>query len=158
MITAKEGADVFSTLLDERGRIRERLTLHTEQMARGTDGLLAEARSHALSTPGKLLRPLLLLEACRAAGGDPDVAFPAAAGTEYGHVASLVHDDIIDGDLERCGQDTVHVKYNLAAAILTGDLLIFETFLSYTYCHERGVTAGAGPSVAMERWCPLRGQ
>jgi geranylgeranyl diphosphate synthase type I len=82
-----------------------------------------------------------MLEACRAAGGDPELVLPAALGTEYGHVASLVHDDIIDGDAERRGQATLHVKYNVGAAILTGDLLIFNTFLNFAECEDRGASA-----------------
>ncbi len=139
--TARESIDVFTALLDERTDLQEQLARHAQQILPGPAGLLAETRSYALSNSGKLLRPLLLLEACRAAGGDPDIVFPAAAGTESGHVASLIHDDIIDGDRERRGRETLHVKYDLAAAILTGDLLIFETFLSYTYCHDRGASA-----------------
>jgi geranylgeranyl diphosphate synthase type I len=104
-------------------------------------GYLAKTTEHVLSAPGKLLRPLLLLDACRAAGGDPECVFPAACGTEYGHVASLIHDDIMDGDEARRGQPSLHVKYNVPAAILTGDLLIFQTFLSYTDCMDSGVTA-----------------
>jgi geranylgeranyl diphosphate synthase type I len=84
-----------------------------------------------------------MLAACRAAGGDPEQIFPAAAGTEYAHVASLIHDDIIDGDKERRGQPALHMKYNLGSAIVTGDLLIFETFLSYIQCYDRGVSAEA---------------
>lgn len=141
MITARESDGSFATLIDARAEIADLLGEHSRQMVRQTGGLLAETSAYLLSSPGKLLRPLLMLDACRAAGGDPDVVFPAAAGTEYGHIASLVHDDIIDGDHERRGQQTLHVKYNLGAALLTGDLLIFETFLSYTQCHERGAGA-----------------
>ncbi len=106
-------------------------------------GTLAETTEYVLSAPGKLLRPLLLLEACRAAGGDPEIAFPSAAGTEYGHVASLIHDDIIDGDGERRGRATLHTTHGLATALLTGDLLVFEAFLNYTRCYERGASAEA---------------
>jgi geranylgeranyl diphosphate synthase type I len=129
--------------MDERARILDLFAHHTDHTAWPMAGLLGDTRRYALSTPGKMLRPLLLLEACRAAGGDPEKIFPAAAGTEYGHIASLIHDDIIDGDQSRRGQPTLHVKYNLASAIITGDLLIFETFFNYTQCYERGVRAEA---------------
>lgn len=143
MITAGEGAKGFAALFDERARVLDQFAQHVRHAAWPLEGLLAETRSYALATPGKLLRPVLMLEACRAAGGDPEQIFPAAAGTEYAHVASLIHDDIIDGDQERRGQPTLHLKYNLGAAIVTGDLLIFETFLNYTQCHDRGVRAEA---------------
>lgn len=103
------------------------------------DPFLAETSRHVLATPGKMVRPILLLDACRAAGGDPMQVLPAALGTECGHVASLVQDDLMDGDGYRRGQPTLHVKYGVGPAVLTADLLIFHTFLSYTRCCERGV-------------------
>src|SRR5918912_4502201 len=141
MITAREDTSTFATFMDERARILNYMARHLQETVGETPGFLAKTSDYVLSTPGKLLRPLLLLDACRAAGGDPERVIPAAAGTEFGHIASLVHDDIIDGDGMRRGQATLHVKHGLAAAILTGDLLIFQTFLTYTQCHERGVSA-----------------
>lgn len=141
MITARENVGGFAALADERTRILEYLAQQMQETLGGTAGFLVETTDYVLSSPGKLLRPLLLLDACRAAGGDPEHVFPAAAGTEYGHVASLVHDDIIDGDTERRGQESLQSKYDVPTALLTGDLLIFQTFLSYTRCQERGVSA-----------------
>jgi geranylgeranyl diphosphate synthase type I len=141
MLTVREGAGSFTAPADERARILEYLTQHMHETLGETGGLLAETTEYVLSTPGKLLRPLLLMDACKAAGGNPSVVVPAAAGTEYGHIASLVHDDIIDGDHERRGQPTLHTKYDLPTALLTGDFLIFQTFLCYTYCRDRGVSA-----------------
>jgi geranylgeranyl pyrophosphate synthase len=141
MITAREDTSTFAAFMDERARILDYMARHLQETVGETPGFLAKTSDYVLSTPGKLLRPLLLLDACRAAGGDPERVIPAAAGTEFGHIASLVHDDIIDGDSTRRGQATLHVKHGLAAAILTGDLLIFQTFLTYTQCHERGVSA-----------------
>jgi len=143
MTTAKEGVD-FTTLFAAQGMER---SLVAETLGRlgsqlfADAGLLSETSAYALATPGKLLRPLLLLDACRASGGDPDRVFPAALGTEFGHVASLIHDDIIDGDDERRGRLTLHRQFDTGAAILTGDALIFSTFLSYTDCMKRGVSA-----------------
>lgn len=141
MVTAREDAGGFAALLDERTRIADHLVQHMREVLGDRGGILAQTTEHVLAAPGKLLRPLLLLDACRAAGGDPESVFPAACGTEYGHIASLIHDDIMDDDHERRGQQTLHVKFNLASAVLTGDLLIFQTFLCYTDCAERGVSA-----------------
>lgn len=141
MATAREDTVDFAALLDERARIADYLAQHMRAVLGERGGLLGKTTEHVLSAPGKLLRPLLLLDACRAAGGDPERVFPAACGTEYGHIASLIHDDIMDGDEARRGQPTVHVKFDLGAAILTGDLLIFQTFLCYTDCAEHGVEA-----------------
>lgn len=141
MVTARQDFAEFTALAAERARIADDLVRHLRETLGGAPSSLARAGEYVLSVTGKLLRPMLMLDACRAAGGDPELVLPAALGTEYGHVASLVHDDIIDGDAERRGQATLHVKYNVGAAILTGDLLIFNTFLNFTECKDRGASA-----------------
>jgi geranylgeranyl diphosphate synthase type I len=95
---------------------------------------------YALGTPGKLFRPALLVESARVAGGDIGTVLPAAVGTECGHVASLIHDDIIDGDETRRGRAAVHAKFGLDAAIVAGDALIFDLFLCLAECRDRGAT------------------
>lgn len=104
-------------------------------------GYLAATSLYTLSTPGKLLRPLLLLDACSAAGGAPDQLIPAAAGLEAAHVASLIHDDIVDGDDLRRGQPSLHTRFDLPAALITGDLFIFYSFLGLIQTHQNGVSA-----------------
>lgn len=141
MITARHDVGGLAALADERAKILEYLSKHLRETLGEAAGFLTETTDYVLSSPGKLLRPLLLLDACRAAGGNPDHVFPAAAGTEYGHIASLVHDDIIDGDNERRGQASLHTRYDIATALLTGDMLIFQTFLCYTSCESLGVKA-----------------
>ena len=64
---------------------------------------------YAVLPGNKLFRPMLLLESAAAVGGDIEQVLPAAAGAEAGHVASLIHDDIIDGDVLRRGRPSVQV-------------------------------------------------
>ena len=91
--------------------------------------------------PGhKLFRPILLLESAAAVGGDIEQVVPAAAGAEAGHVASLIHDDIIDGDTMRRGRPSVQVAFGVNEAIVAGDTLIFYLFKSLAECGSRGVT------------------
>ncbi|WP_370948461.1 polyprenyl synthetase family protein [Amycolatopsis sp. cg5] len=89
---------------------------------------LAEMLRYSLLPPGKLLRPLLLLESAAAVGGDPRELVDVSLAVEYLHVATLVHDDIIDGDLTRRGREAVHSRYGLANGIVTGDALLFTAF------------------------------
>lgn len=110
-----------------------------EQRWKETGELIEQVCRYALVPSGKMLRPVLLLEACMAVGGDPQQVLPAAIGTEYGHVASLIHDDIIDADDLRRGQTSVHRRYGLTNAILSGDALIFHLFLSLAECQGRQV-------------------
>lgn len=143
MVTARQDSSAFAALTAEQARIADDLVRHIrDTLSRtGASPLLSESSEYVLSVVGKLVRPLLMLEACRAAGGDPEHAFPAAVGTEYGQVASLIHDDIMDGDAERRGQESLHIRFNVPAAVLTGDLFIFHTFLNFTECQDRGVSA-----------------
>lgn len=72
---------------------------------------LKQAVTDYIRYGGKMLRPGVLLFACGAVGGDENLALPAAAATELFHTWTLVHDDIIDQDAQRRGQDALHIKY-----------------------------------------------
>src|SRR5215216_4073261 len=93
-------------------------------------GALDEAMRYALAGGGKRIRPLLCLATAEAAGGDVEVALPAAAALELVHSFSLVHDDLpaLDNDEERRGRPTAHVRFGEAPAILAGDALLAEAF------------------------------
>ncbi|WP_435054963.1 polyprenyl synthetase family protein [Micromonospora aurantiaca (nom. illeg.)] len=83
---------------------------------------------YALLPAGKMLRPMMTLHAAEAVGGSPRDVLAAALGTEYLHVATLVHDDIIDADTLRRGRPAVPVAYGIPGAIVAGDHLIFHAF------------------------------
>ncbi|WP_436496367.1 family 2 encapsulin nanocompartment cargo protein polyprenyl transferase [Actinokineospora sp. HUAS TT18] len=70
---------------------------------------------------GKALRPTLVLCAAEAVGGDPAEAVPAAVAVELVHNFSLLHDDVIDGDLTRRHRPTAWTVFGTSAAILAGD-------------------------------------
>lgn len=86
---------------------------------------LVEAMRYAVQSGGKRIRPLLTLAATDALGGDVDAALPAACAVELIHAYSLVHDDLpaMDDDDLRRGRPTVHIAFDEATAILTGDAL-----------------------------------
>jgi len=77
---------------------------------------------------GKRLRPLLVLLSCAAAGGDPARAITMATGVEVVHLASLMHDDVIDEARERRGRPAARQRWGNRASILVGDLLIAQAF------------------------------
>ncbi|QRF59420.1 polyprenyl synthetase family protein [Variovorax paradoxus] len=87
--------------------------------------LLGEAMRYAVLDGGKRLRPLLVLAASEAVGGNAAAALRAACATELIHAYSLVHDDLpcMDNDVLRRGKPTVHVKFGEADALLAGDAL-----------------------------------
>jgi len=77
---------------------------------------------------GKALRPTLALVAAEAVGGDTSVAMPAAVAVELVHNFSLVHDDVMDGDLTRRHRPTVWNEFGVGSAILVGDALLTLAF------------------------------
>jgi geranylgeranyl pyrophosphate synthase len=102
---------------------------------------LHEMCRYAIYPVGKLIRPLLLVDACLMVGEVPQAILPAAVGIEYAHVASLVHDDIIDKDPLRRGRNALHHHYGMESALLAGDALLFQTFWALAECQGRGVPA-----------------
>lgn len=92
---------------------------------------LARAMRYAVLGPGKRIRPILALEAFRAAGGgNPRAVLPFCCGIELIHTFSLVHDDLpsMDDDDFRRGRPSLHRKYDEATAILAADALFAYAF------------------------------
>ncbi|MFJ7146766.1 polyprenyl synthetase family protein [Streptomyces sp. NPDC100445] len=85
------------------------------------DSLLELACLDALFPPGKFLRPILCMESAKAVGGTADEVLAFAAGIECLHVASLVHDDIVDQDPVRRGRASTAEQFGLAEALVAGD-------------------------------------
>ncbi|MFA5204850.1 MAG: polyprenyl synthetase family protein, partial [Lentisphaeria bacterium] len=83
-------------------------------------GYLREAVLAYPRRGGKRLRPALALWCCGVAGGDPERAWPAALAVELYHNWTLIHDDIIDGDVTRRGQPSCHVLLEQAAGAWPG--------------------------------------
>ena len=97
---------------------------------------LAEAMRYSLLAGGKRIRPILVLEFCRIAGGDVEAALPVACAIEMLHTYSLIHDDLpcMDNDALRRGRPTNHVVYGECTAVLAGDTLQAEAFGTILRC------------------------
>lgn len=95
---------------------------------------LAGAIRHSLLAPGKRLRPMLVLMAAEACGGDRPSSMPAAVAVEMIHAYSLIHDDLpaMDDDDLRRGRPTCHKVFGEAVAILAGDALLAMAFETLT--------------------------
>jgi len=91
-----------------------------------SDASHIEMLSYAVFPAGKRIRPNLFLKLVTLFGAEitPD-CFHVASALELLHCASLIHDDLpsIDNDLMRRGKPAFHVKYGVANAVLSGDLL-----------------------------------
>jgi geranylgeranyl pyrophosphate synthase len=121
-------------------RLVQRVCEHLDAAWSADAARLDQVCRYAVLPGHKLFRPILLLESAAAVGGDIEQVLPAAAGAEAGHVASLIHDDIIDGDTLRRGRPSVQVAFGVNDAIVAGDTLIFYLFKSLADCSGRGVT------------------
>ena len=85
---------------------------------------------YSLFAGGKRIRPLLVLAAAEASGGEDRDALPLACAVELIHTYSLVHDDLpaMDDDDLRRGKPTSHKVFGEAIAILAGDALLTRAF------------------------------
>jgi geranylgeranyl diphosphate synthase, type II len=86
-----------------------------------------------LGRAGKRWRPFLTVSAYQALRNTPGAILPEdirkiAVAVECFHKASLIHDDIEDGDRERYGEKTLHEELGVAVALNVGDLLIGEGY------------------------------
>ncbi|MBB1138268.1 polyprenyl synthetase family protein [Myroides sp. WP-1] len=91
---------------------------------------LYEPISYILSLGGKQIRPVLTLMAADVFNEDPTKAIQAATAIELFHNFSLMHDDIMDDASLRRGHQTVHEKWDVNTAILSGDAMLI---LAYQY-------------------------
>ena len=93
-------------------------------------GSVLDAMKYSLTAGGKRIRPVMLMAACRAAGGKEEDAVPFACAIEFIHTYSLIHDDLpaMDDDELRRGKPTNHVVFGEACAILAGDALLNRAF------------------------------
>lgn len=94
----------------------------------GPNPRIVELATYLQKGGGKRLRPALLLLAARNFRYDRERLLPVAAAVELIHMATLVHDDIVDGATSRRGLPTVSVRWGTGTAVLTGDFLFARAF------------------------------
>lgn len=120
--------------------LRESIAAHGETLGADAGATLAAG--------GKRMRPMLVL-LCAGAGGDAR-AVRAAAATELVHMATLVHDDVLDDAPLRRGQPTVAALAGRDRATAVGDLLLSRAFaLLAENGDSRSVSLLASASVAL---------
>ena len=82
--------------------------------------------TYIMNLGGKRLRPALVLIASELFGGRIEDALPAALAIETFHNFTLIHDDIMDNAPLRRGKETVHERWGVNNAILSGDVMMVE--------------------------------
>jgi len=99
------------------------------EMVKSRERTLTDASLHIIEGGGKRLRPTVTILSYKAVGGkDSDKIVDIATAFELIHSATLVHDDINDGGTMRRGRETVHKKYGVHDAIVTGDFMFVKAF------------------------------
>ena len=109
----------------DRQRIEQRLDEICDRYLNDIPADVAAAIRYGLKSPGKRLRPLLVLYGYHASGGKGDVSLLACA-PEVVHAYSLMHDDLpcMDNDDMRRGRPTVHKVYGSRNAMVAGVAMI----------------------------------
>ena len=134
------GSPALSRLLQ---RTEDRLS----EIAESQGETLARHASGTLSAGGKRLRPLLVF---LAADGDEASLVGAAVSVELLHMATLVHDDVLDRAELRRGRPTVFAQGGRPAATAAGDLLFSRGFAELAATGSEGAVRAL--STAPRRW------
>ncbi|MCW3097563.1 MAG: Geranylgeranyl pyrophosphate synthase, partial [Chthonomonadaceae bacterium] len=143
-----EGGSIMSCITDSASRMRPESLVHTPAVLSGADvfhdyirpdldavearlnssidtevRILSNLTAHILRAGGKRLRPAMVALSARAY--QPDIA-PARIATigaaiELIHMASLVHDDVVDNTATRRGKPTANALFDNSVAVISGD-------------------------------------
>jgi octaprenyl-diphosphate synthase len=137
-------AEVQALVGDDLADVERQLSLLTgEGISPATD-----SAGHLLAAGGKRVRPLTVMLAAACFGPPPPQARDLGVVAELIHLATLLHDDVIDDGQERRGQPTSRRIWGNAVSVLAGDLLL---------THALSVTAAAAPhSVLIDLLTTLR--
>ncbi|WPM32376.1 polyprenyl synthetase family protein [Hydrogenobacter sp. T-2] len=107
--------------------IRERIVSYLDPEVRE----VYDIGAYIISSGGKGVRPLLTIMVCEALGGDVERVIPLAVGIEYVHIASLLHDDVVDGAQRRRGKKSANLVFGNQACVLTGDYMYAKALSLY---------------------------
>lgn len=91
---------------------------------------------YTLSSGGKRLRPILVIQGCQLFSDEIQKAIKPALGIELFHNFTLLHDDIMDKAFLRRNQPTVHRKWDINRAILSGDAMAIQANIFIASCSK----------------------
>lgn len=121
---------MLKTYLREKGTLIDKTLSELMANKKGNLACIHDAMQYSLFAGGKRLRPVLLMAAADAVGGNGTKYLPVACALEMIHTYSLIHDDLpaMDNDDYRRGKLTNHKVYGEGLAILAGDALLTDAF------------------------------
>ena len=113
---------------DWQGIIADDLRRASEIMreaTRDSNAEIQEVLDYALDSPGKMIRPSIVILVCNACGKrTEEVMLRYAAASELVHMATLIHDDINDESENRRGKPATYKRYGVKKALTTGDTML----------------------------------
>ncbi|NLW45017.1 MAG: heptaprenyl diphosphate synthase [Syntrophomonadaceae bacterium] len=107
--------------------IKRELQIMEEELIKAVDTnqpLLKQASGHLIHAGGKRLRPAFVLLTGSCFTSKIDHLIPMAVAMELVHMATLVHDDVIDNSMSRRGRDTVKARFGNRMSIYSGDYML----------------------------------
>lgn len=129
------GLDLFDSISNELNLVETGLLASID-----TDlPVLEQAASHLIKAGGKRLRPAFVLLSAKLFGDDVQHAIPLAISLELIHMASLVHDDVIDNSELRRGKPTVMSQWGNRLSIYTGNYVLAKSLALIAEYQRRDV-------------------
>ena len=126
----------LATIKPDLEKIEERIRFQEQEFDPGISGYV----SYALDSNGKRIRPALVLLAAQASARVTPSHLDLAVVMELIHLATLVHDDIMDGAAKRRGKPTAFAKWGAELSVLLGDCL---------FCHALKLSSNfSDPTIA----------
>lgn len=125
-----KGLEIFNGIRNDLKIVEKEL----QKVVKTPDPLLTETSAHLLNAGGKRLRPAFALMAGKTFNYNPDKLIPLAMALELIHMASLVHDDVIDDSYTRRGIPTVKANWGDQISIYTGTYLFAQSLILIAKC------------------------
>ncbi|MDT3699620.1 MAG: polyprenyl synthetase family protein [Thermincola sp.] len=122
--------EIFNTIRTDLKYVEKEL----QKIVKTPDPLLTETSAHLLNAGGKRLRPAFALLAGKTCKYKPEKLIPLAMALELIHMASLVHDDVIDDSYTRRGIPTVKANWGDQISIYTGTYLFAQSLILIAEC------------------------
>ncbi len=121
-----------SDIRDEMDNLLAEIDQYMLEHTKTSNTLIAESVQNLIQAGGKRIRPLLANLTAKFGEYDREKMIKIGAGLELLHMATLVHDDIIDESAIRRGEETVQKKYGQDRAVFVGDFLYSSSYEIFT--------------------------
>lgn len=119
-------------------KISRELNISIIEITKSRKSIINQAVEDLINGGGKKLRPFLMFLAASFGDYDQEELLQLGSGIEILHMASLVHDDIIDNAELRRGKETAQKKFGKKEAVFIGDFLLSRTFdIFFEYLNKK---------------------